>query len=256
MFFILSKTISFLAMPLTLVSLAWLAFLLIKKKTWKRRLMWLALLLSFVFTNNFLAQKLMYWWEIPATPISSLESYPVGVVLTGIALTDRELNDRIYFARGADRIVNALQLYKAGKIQKVLISGGTGRIDEEIGFPEAIALRDFLLLAGVPESDIILETQANNTYENAKFSAEILAQQFPNQKILLITSAFHMRRSAACFSKQGVDLDTFTGDFFAKDKQKHGLGDFLIPNPDALNIWTKLFKEWIGMIAYKVAGYI
>ena len=199
----------------------------------------------------------MHWWDIPATPLSEItESYPVGVVLTGIALTDRELNDRVYFARGADRIVNALQLYKTGKIKSILISGGTGRLDQEIGFPEAIALKDFLLLAGVPATDIILETQANNTYENAKFSAEILAERFPNQKVMLITSAFHMRRSAACFAKQGVEFDSYTGDFFAKDNQKFALGEFLIPNPDALNLWTKLFKEWVGMIAYKVAGYI
>jgi len=244
-------------MPLTLISLAWVLFLLVKKKTWKRKLMWIALLLSFIFTNNFFAQKLMYWWEIPVTPISEItQSYPVGVVLTGIALTDRELNDRVYFARGADRIVNALQLYKEGKIKSILISGGTGRIDQEIGFPEAIALKDFLLLAGVPATDIILETQANNTYENAKFSAEILAERFPNQKVMLITSAFHMRRSAACFAKQGVEFDAYTGDFFAKENQKFALGEFLVPNPDALNIWTKLFKEWIGMAAYKVAGYI
>ncbi len=199
----------------------------------------------------------MYWWEIPATPIAEInQTYPVGVVLTGIAFTDRELNDRVYFSRGADRIVNALQLYKAGIIKNILISGGTGRIDQEVGFPEAAALKEFLLLAGVPEAAIILETEANNTHENAKFSAEILAKQFPNQKILLFTSAFHMRRSAACFSKQGVAFDGFTGDFFAKDSQKFGLDDYLIPNPDALNIWTKLFKEWIGMVAYKVAGYI
>jgi uncharacterized SAM-binding protein YcdF (DUF218 family) len=255
-FFYLSKTIAFLAMPLTLMAICWLGYLILKSGKWKKRALYAALSLSFLFTNNFLAQELMRWWEVPPTPIEEISGdYMVGVVLTGVALTDRELNDRVYFARGADRIVNALQLYKEGIIRKVLITGGTGRISD-VGFPEAEALADFLRLAGVPSGDILLETKANNTYENALFTAEMLNELYPSEKILLLTSAFHMRRSAACFRKQNVDFDVYSGDFYTRGIRAYGFGDFLFPNADALLLWHKLFKEWIGMLTYKLAGYI
>lgn len=258
MFFILSKTISFVAMPLTLISIFWIMFLVWPKGgKWKKRWMFTALILSFVFTNNFLAYKLMYWWEIPVTPLSEInQRYEVGVVLTGVALTDRAINDRVYFARGADRIVHAHLLYQKGIIKNILITGGTGRIDDDGKYPEAEALKRFLLQVGVPEQDIIVEPIANNTYENALFTAEILNRDFPGEKVLLITSAFHMRRSIGCFRKQGLEFDTFSADFYSKGREKYGVGDYLLPNPDALQLWTKLFKEWIGLAAYKVAGYI
>jgi uncharacterized SAM-binding protein YcdF (DUF218 family) len=257
LFFFLSKTISILAMPLTLIGISWILFWIFPKGKWKKTFLLASILLSYVFTNMYFADRVFRAWEIEATPLSAIQqSYKVGVVLTGVALTDRELNDRVYFARGADRIQLAQLLYKEGIIEKILITGGTGRLDDDFEYPEAEALAKYLLQVGVPKEDIILEPNANNTYENAAFTAAILQEMYPNEKVMLITSAFHMRRAAACFKKQGVAFDVFSGDFYTRGKPKYGIGDFLIPKHEALMLWTKLFKEWVGMLAYKVAGYI
>ena len=71
----------------------------------------------------------------------------------------------------------------------------------------------------------------------------------------LITSAFHMRRSLACYRKVGLAIQPFTTDFYAH-KPRYTPDAFLIPSVDAIGNWQKLIKEWIGLIAYKMAGYI
>jgi uncharacterized SAM-binding protein YcdF (DUF218 family) len=79
--------------------------------------------------------------------------------------------------------------------------------------------------------------------------------QFRPGDCLLITSAFHMRRSLACYRKANLDIEPFSTDFYAHPRFFY-LDGLLIPTIDAVLLWHKLFKEWLGIIAYKVAGYI
>jgi uncharacterized SAM-binding protein YcdF (DUF218 family) len=72
---------------------------------------------------------------------------------------------------------------------------------------------------------------------------------------LLITSAFHMRRSIACYRKAGLPVDTFSTDFYGHPGTYYP-DAFVIPKIEALVMWHKLVREWAGMVAYWVAGYI
>jgi len=71
----------------------------------------------------------------------------------------------------------------------------------------------------------------------------------------LITSAFHMKRAQACFKKQDVKFDVFSTDLYTGELEYTPF-DLFVPNVGAIKTWTILIKEWLGMIAYKVAGYI
>ncbi len=53
-----------------------------------------------------------------------MKPHDLGIVLTGATIPNRLPNDRIYFARGADRVTHTVQLYKLGLLKKILISGG------------------------------------------------------------------------------------------------------------------------------------
>ena len=55
----------------------------------------------------------------------------------------------------------------------------------------------------IAKADILIENDSRNTYENAVNSAKMLNTSYPNGRLLLVTSAFHMRRSLACFRKTG-----------------------------------------------------
>ena len=255
MFFILSKVLNFLTNPLVLVGLFLAASLLFKSNRRKKISFWFGIGLLIFFSNSFIANEVMTAWEIPARPYAEMtKTYSWGIVLTGVTANDRMPNDRVYFRHGADRVVHAVELYKKGIIKKILVSGGDGRLVLKAR-NEAEEMQKAMLLMGVPADDIMLEKNSRNTHESAVNVGEMLKDQ-KNENLLLITSAFHMRRSVACFHKAGFKtIETFTGDFYSNPRT-FTPDVFLLPQAEAIMAWQKLFKEWTGMVAYKLAGYI
>ena len=100
-----------------------------------------------------------------------------------------------------------------------------------------------------------METESRNTRENALFSKRLLAQMPGRERCLLITSAWHMRRASACFDKIGLPMDTYCVDYMRNTSQSWWQ-DVLSFNPDLLQRWESLFKEWLGIVAYWLKGYI
>ncbi len=213
-------------------------------------------LLLFFFSNQFISNEVMYSWEPDFEEIASLPTYEYGIVLTGVTNLSKSVYDRTFFNKGADRVTHAIQLYKLGKIQKILITGGQG-LNPSNPNTEAELLRDFMLIAGVDEGSIIIEKEAKNTYQNALFTKETFNQMGVSltQRHLLITSAFHMKRSKGCFDKVGMVTDTFPVDYYAHDR-KTDIPTLLYPDPYSIFIWQKLFKEWVGIVMYKIVGYV
>ena len=104
-----------------------------------------------------------------------------------------------------------------------------------------------------------METEAKNTRENALFSHRTLEENgyvdFPSTKILLITSAFHMKRAKACFVKTGLYPDTFPTDYYSSSPNLTSKS-LIEPSIHSISIWHILVKEWVGILAYQMAGYI
>jgi uncharacterized SAM-binding protein YcdF (DUF218 family) len=256
MFFILSKTLNYLVQPLVIIAALLLASALVRGPKWKRRTFITGLSLLFFFSNGFIANEAMRAWEPAPTPYDSItKTYDWGIVLTGVTIGGKEPKDRVHFQRGADRVTHAVELYKLGRIRRILVTGGSGRL-LDIGEREADDIKSAMVLMGVPEEDIISEANSRNTRESALEVQRILASlnQSPSG-CLLITSAFHMPRSYACFRKVGLELDTFATDSYAHPRTF--TPDVLfIPRISALEIWQKLLREWTGFLAYKLAGYV
>jgi len=85
----------------------------------------------------------------------------------------------------------------------------------------------------VPEDKIIVEGKSINTTQNAQFSTELM-RQHDLKKPILVTSAFHMRRSVLNFEKCGVEVTAYPADY--RTNLRH---DFhynkLKPSTDALD---------------------
>src|SRR5690349_7672274 len=142
-------------------------------------------------------------------------------------------NDRVYFHKGADRVYHNVQLYKLGLIEKILISGGSGKLVGE-SRPEADKFKDAMLLMGVPDSVILIENQTRNTFESAVEVKKMLADfDYSDKECMLITSAFHMRRSMACFQKAGLNPTPFSTDFYSH-KRDFYLDTLIIPQVDSI----------------------
>ena len=255
MFFILSKTLYFLIMPFTMVCILLLLSAIIKRQPWKKRFFLAGIILLLFFSNDFIANEIMLAWEIKTKAYSEMRPHQLGIVLTGSTIPGRKPDDRVYFGRGADRVTHTVQLYKLGLLKKILISGGTGSLvpnDE----PEANKFKKAMVLMGVPAEDIFIENETRNTYESAVEVKPMLdSLHFKAEDCLLITSAFHMRRSLACYRKAGLNLEPFSTDFYAHSRSFYP-DVLLIPQLDSMVLWHKLAKEWVGLLAYKVAGYI
>lgn len=259
MFYFLSKLVAYFLTPAgwLLLTLLW-AYVGGSPQKQRQRI-GAALLLFWVFGNHFFVNELALAWERPSVPVTRDSTRNVVVVLTGgIVQTNRNVEPlRPLLGTQADRMGQALYLYKTGVVQKILISGATTSLFfmPESRQDEGKQTAAFLRLAGVRPGDIVLEQNSRNTHENAVFSAQLLKQRFNTNRCVLVTSAFHMRRAEACFRKAGVDVTPFPGAFLSQERS-WAPGEWLLPKEQVLQDAYALMKEWFGYVSYAVVGYI
>lgn len=186
---------------------------------------------------------------------SSVASYdrPEGaeaiVVLSGYAYIADGLRPRAELAEDTlVRCLHAAQLYKQGPRCPVVLSGG--RFDAAA--PEitlAALMRDFMVHLGVDQSDILLEDRSRNTFENAKFSAEILHHR-GICRAAVVTDAMHLRRAERCF--RAFDIQPLAAGCRYRARQfRLSIMDFL-PDPQAALRVQRAAHEWIGTAWYKL----
>ncbi len=252
MFFVLSKLFVFIITPLVWIIVLLLFSLLSKYPVRKRRFLRLALLLTLFFTNSFLFDECARLWEIPATRIETLKSYDAGIVLGGMSVYDADL-DRAQFYRGVDRLIQAIELYKRGKIKKIIFTGGSGRIMHP-EMKEGNYINRYLMYMGIPPKDFIIENESQNTHENALFTKKLLDKENIKGDFLLITSAFHMRRSIGCFQKAGIIVTPYSTDRFSGPR-KFEFDYLFIPTISVLYNWDTLIHEITGFLTYKIFRY-
>ena len=168
---------------------------------------------------------------------------------------------------GADRVWHAARLYKAGKAP-IVIPSGSGERESAVPL-----LRDL----GVPESAIVVEDKARNTEENAKFVSNLLNQSSltntcdtpPSQllnlstsqpsrarpKVLLVTSAWHMRRSVLMYRRYAPRLEIIpaAADYEATVTMGGAFGFRDIwPDAELLSRNSVNFKECLGYWGYRL----
>jgi uncharacterized SAM-binding protein YcdF (DUF218 family) len=255
MFFFLSKTLNYLTQPLAVLILLWVISIFLKKPKWKKGIRIVVITLAILFTNDFLTNEVVRLYETPITPLTEIKKqYEWGIVLTGVTSTNKVLRDRVYVISSPDRVNHSFLLYKKGIIRKILISGGSGQLLDD-SYSEARELYGIYRMMGVDSADLLIEGQSRNTHESAVAVKEMMEGKTSPSTCLLITSAYHMPRSAACFRKIGWTCDTFSTDI--RFHQREFTPDvLLIPKADALLTWNTLVKEWVGLLAYKLSGYI
>ncbi|MET4106231.1 YdcF family protein [Hymenobacter sp. UYP22] len=254
MFFILSKLLDFVLSPAVwLVALVVLA-LLVRNARWQKRLLWAAAIGLVLFTNPALLNAAMLAWEIPPVTLRQLGHHDAGILLTGITEGKKSPHDRVYVSQGADRLLHTLWLYRAGRIRRIIITGGSGAVGGAQGHSEAKELQILLRLAGVPKQAILLETRSRNTRENALFTKQLLAQHPEIKSTVLITSAFHQRRAIGCFAKVGLHPAPFPAGYYSSD-HKPTLAYWLVPGDQPLALWSILLHEMAGYAVYRVLGY-
>lgn len=254
MFFLLSKILDFFITPLSWILICILLSFVVKNAKVKTRFRKASVILLLIFTNPWMVEKVTYAWEL--TPYSANKittPYDVGIVLGGSMRYYDPVSERVVYSLSVDRLLQGLQLYHDGKIKKILLSGGSGYVNFK-DWKESKLIAEVLLKSGVPAEDILLENESRNTYENAIHSAEMLREGKNGTKFLLITSAFHMRRSLMCFEKAGLKVEAFPVDTRSAP-HINTLDKIIQPDAECLSQWDMLLHEWIGLVMYKMMGY-
>jgi vancomycin permeability regulator SanA len=138
--------------------------------------------------NSYAAPKM----ETSITEIPREEPPRVAIVFGAGVRSDGSPKDALY-----DRVLTAVELYRAGRVRKLLMSGDNPTHQ----YDEPTAMKQTAMQLGVPESDIVLDFAGRRTYDTCYRAKEI----FEVQKAILVTQEFHQARSLYLCNNLGVE---------------------------------------------------
>ena len=256
MFYTASKVLWFLATPSNLLPALGLLGVLLMLTSFRRT----GLAFGLVGTLGVLAaglSPLATWIILPLE-----ERFPAfrddglavdGVIVLGGAVEAEETLKRgqLTVNEAGERVIALGDLARRYPAAKIVFSGGGGTLlfDEPA---ESAALVRFAATLGIDPGRLILEERSRTTRENALFSLP-LAVPKTGERWLLVTSAWHMPRAVGTFRRSGFPVTAYPVDY-----RTPGASDARRPFAFAANGLRRLdiaVKEWLGLLAYRLAGY-
>jgi SanA protein len=163
----------------------------------RRRLKWALLLILLALTLLAIAPFALRWWvdrryRRAIYALDEAPSRPVAIVFgAGITADGRPQ------AALADRVWTAAQLYQAGRVRKLLMSGDNRFVD----YNEPEAMRRYAVELGVPDEDIVLDYAGRRTYDTCYRAGAI----FGVEEAVLVTQWFHLDRALYTCDRLGID---------------------------------------------------
>ncbi|MGQ0446006.1 MAG: YdcF family protein [Beijerinckiaceae bacterium] len=255
MFFVASKIFWFVAEPVSLAILAGVLGLLLGFTRFARAgrvLMAGAIVALAAFLLTPLGALLLRPLEerFPQPPAGM--PAPAGIIVLGGALdTEKsEARGQVYFTADAARMTAGFELARRYPSARLIFTGGSaGLLIQERA--EAIGVRKLWLSLGVPEERMTFENKSRNTWENALFTRDLVKPK-PGETWLLVTSAWHMPRSAGIFRHLGFDVIAYPVAYRTYGDAR----DFLLPASmiDKVIMLDYSVREWAGLLAYRLAG--
>jgi len=255
--FYLSKILNFLINPLHILSLIVLIQLFIIFFIQSKKLviffskLFLILFLFFGYSplSNFLLSKMEDYIQTSKYPVQQL----TGVIVLGgsfnSGLESKERNE-VSLNSSAERLTKALEIYKKNPRLLILFSGFSGELKSQ-GWSESDMAKKFFLDQGVKIDNLIFENQSRNTFENIRYSKDIIANYKGTWG--LITSASHMPRSFFTFKKHGLILEPICVDYKTGTSRMFWI-NFNISS--GLNNWSIILHELAGITYYKFTNKI
>lgn len=104
----------------------------------------------------------------------------------------------------ADRVARGAELYKTGKVDRVIVSGDHGQWE----YDEPGVMRDALIAAGVPAHAIFTDHAGFNTWASMRRAKEV----FNVQSATIVTQGFHMTRALYLAEAAGLSVHGVTAD--------------------------------------------
>jgi uncharacterized SAM-binding protein YcdF (DUF218 family) len=243
----LSKLLPLLLLPFGLA----LALLLAAVLSGRRWPSLLALLLLLIASLPLTAELLWRWLERPwqRRPAAALPSASAIVVLGGGRHPAPGPGRRSEWV-DADRFFGGIELFQAGRAPQLIFTGGWSPSTPQAP-PEGEVLRRQAIALGLPAAALRSTVRVTNTAEEASAVAALLPSRAP---VILVTSAFHMKRAQRLFERRGLRVIPYPVDFQARGAWAgHPLADPLhyVPSASGLDSTSRALREALGRTLYR-----
>jgi len=216
-----------------------------------------------LFAMPFTSRQLLWGLEERAaalTPAAIPQADAVVVLGGGLrpALAPRP---GVEVAEGGDRLLTGLRLIRENKAPLLLASGGRVSFTAaDPAPPEAYWARDLALELGLPANRILLNPGSRTTAKEAR-DIGALGRKRGWQRVLLVTSAFHMPRSLATFRLgSGLTVIPVACDYQLPSRTRYGQPTAasvikgLLPDSESLDRSSLALKEHLGLLLYRLKG--
>lgn len=149
-------------------------------------------ILTIGLINKYVQESVAGKLETSITEIPVEEPPRIAIVFGARVWDNNRLSDALY-----DRVITAVELYRARRVKKILMSGD----NPSENYDEPTAMKEQAVKLGVPAEDIVLDFAGRRTYDTCYRAKEI----FEIEKAILVTQEFHQPRSLYLCNQLGVD---------------------------------------------------
>lgn len=204
--------------------------------------------------------------------VSLVESFPEAdaiVLLGGSMGIETNMSSYAEMSTSADRVWQAARLFKAGKAGEIIATGDYAKdttlpLLKEFGVgAEAVSFLDARtteeeakeLWEMLGRSGGVEELGVEEFGESDSPTHPIKHSSTARPKVLLVTSAWHMKRARLMFEKYAPGIEVvcapadFENTFMA---EKTSVFKMLLPDPNVFMLNSVAFHEWVGIVGYKV----
>jgi uncharacterized SAM-binding protein YcdF (DUF218 family) len=252
-----SRILEALVTPLGLIWVMQLAatVVLAVKRKWRGAVFTgVTALILFVFGCTSICNHLLASLERPyaGQKLSDIPRCDAVIMLGGVVTPSKNDLFQFHLGEGADRAVTATELVRQGKAP-VLVLGGGGNL--KMGWSEGELLRSWLAAWHLSESDVITIPVCANTHEEA-LRVQALSKEKGWKKVILVTSAYHMKRAEATFRQLEVPVIPFACDFIGLSALWAQGSIYPVPSPERFEKLSLYLHEKIGWWIYRWRGWL
>ncbi|MCX7724194.1 MAG: YdcF family protein [Thermodesulfovibrio sp.] len=235
MFFLKKLITSFILPPGILVVIFLLIAIFEKKRKLIRYMALFSALFVYLISIEPVKDFLLYPLEKSYSVSEKLDADAIVILGGGFYSIESFKEDT------ANRLLTGYRVYKKTKLP-IIVSGGV--VDRKI--PESTVMANMLRELGVENNKIIEENKSRDTAQNALYVYEICKEK-AFKRLILITSAYHMKRAVKLFQKTGVEVLPYPADF--KRSNYYNIYSFL-PRFSHFAVSSKAIREYIALIVY------
>ena len=248
--YFLSKLLPLFVLPLG-VSLILVTLGLARQR---RRLAWAGVAVLVVSSNPLVGHFLMRsaeGWVVRRSVADVVPGDAIVVLSAGRSLPPGP--GKVSDWHDANRFFGGKELALAGKAPLLVFTGASFSSEPGVASEGELLATEARAL-GVATERILVTPLVLNTDDEAREVAAVLrTRQLQNPRVILVTSAFHMRRARMLFEQWGMNVDPFPVSFGSSDQGRITLFSFL-PSVSALTKSQTALREMYGRAFYWLRG--